>query len=219
LKPLVRGWRRESRNGVELWRRTRGDDVWIAACAGAGVDAAMRALSEIDKEGAIDLFVSTGWAGALREELETGRAYRVSGVVDARTGERFGVAGASGVCWLVTSGRIADRVEKRRLAAAYGAGFVDMEAAEVARQARMRGIPFCCVKGVSDGFSDHLPEFNGFISAKGQFQWVRFILFAMLRPWHWPALLRLGKNSRKAAKGIRETVLEILDERGIVRKP
>jgi len=119
----------------------------------------------------------------------------------------------------VTSDRVADRVEKRRLAAAYGAGLVDMEAAGVARLARMRGIPFSCAKGVSDGLSDDLPEFNGFISAKGQFRRVRFILFAMLRPWHWPALLRLGRNSRKAANGIREAMLDILDERGIVRKP
>ena len=45
-----------------------------------------------------------------------------------------------------------------------------MEAAAVARLAAMRGIPFYCIKGVSDGFTDNLPDFNRFISPQGQFQ-------------------------------------------------
>jgi adenosylhomocysteine nucleosidase len=111
----------------------------------------------------------------------------------------------------VTSDRVADQAGKRQLAATYGAGLVDMEAAGVARQAAMRGIPFHCIKGVSDGFSDQLPDFNGFISANGQFQSAQFIFFVMLRPWHWPALIRLGENSKKSAQGIREALLDILE--------
>ena len=51
LRELVRGWPREARNGVELWRLRRGGDEWFAACAGVGVDAAARALSEIEGDG------------------------------------------------------------------------------------------------------------------------------------------------------------------------
>jgi adenosylhomocysteine nucleosidase len=211
LKPLVSGWPRELRNGVNLWRSHRGESDWIAACAGVGVNAAKRALEEIEKDGAIDGVFSVGWAGALREEFATGQAYRVSGVIDARTGDRFSVAGQSAECPLVTSDRVADQADKRQLAATYGAGLADMEAAGVARQAAMRGIPFYCVKGVSDGFSDPLPNFNGFISANGQFQSAQFVFFAMLRPWHWPALMRLGQNSKNAAQGIKETLLDILE--------
>jgi adenosylhomocysteine nucleosidase len=213
LKPLVRGWpgeSRETRNGVDLWRWRHSGYDWTAACAGTGVDAAKRAWDEIEKNGVIELVISVGWAGALREEFIAGHAYGVSGVIDARTGERFNVSGQSAECWLVTSHRVADQAEKRRLAAAHGAGLVDMEAAGVARLATVRGIPFYCIKGVSDGFADRLPDFNGFISTNGQFQQTRFIFFALLRPWHWPALMRLGKNSRKAAEGIKESLLELL---------
>jgi adenosylhomocysteine nucleosidase len=211
LKPLVRGWPGESRHGVDLWRWRQGESEWIAACAGIGVDAAKRAWDEIEKNGAIDLVISAGWAGALREEFAAGQAYGVSGVIDARTGERFNVAGQSAECWLMTSHRVVDEAEKWRLAATYGAGLVDMEASGVARLAAMRGLPFYCVKGVSDGFAGQLPDFNGFISANGQFQWARFIAFAMVRPWHWPALARLGKNSRKAAEAIKESLLDLLE--------
>jgi len=212
LKPLVRGWEGESRNGVNLWRWCHGENDWIAACAGVGVDAATHAFAEIEKIGEIDLALSTGWAGALRREFANGRAYSVSGVIDSRTGERFRVASKSVECWLVTSYGFVDRVEKQRLAAAYGADLVDMEAAGIARLAGTRGIPFSCVKGVSDGPLDHLPDFSGFISTNGRFQLVRFVLFAILRPWYWQALLRMGENSRKAAQGIRESLLGILNE-------
>jgi adenosylhomocysteine nucleosidase len=211
LKPLIRGWPHKSRRGVDLWQQRQGESDWIAACAGVGVDAAKEAFSEIEKDGAIDSVFSIGWAGALREEFATGRAYRVSGIVEARTGDRFGVAGPSAECWLVTSDGVANQAEKQRFATTYGAGLVDMEAAGVARLAAMRGIPFCCIKGVSDGFSDRLPEFNQFISATGQFQSARFIIFALFQPWHWPSLMRLGKNSRTAAQGIKDALLEILE--------
>jgi adenosylhomocysteine nucleosidase len=211
LKPLVRGWPHERRAGVELWRRRRGDAVWIAACAGIGVEAATRALAETEREGAADGVVSAGWAGALRAEFASGRAYGVTRVIDARTGESFSAAGRLEECRLVTSDRVADQAEKQRLAAAYGAGLVDMEAAAVARWAAGRGIPFHCIKGVSDGPADPLPDFNGFISADGQFARARFMSFALFRPRHWRALLRLDRNSRKAAVGIGQAVRQILE--------
>ena len=120
--------------------------------------------------------------------------------------------------WLVTNAKVADAAEKQRLASTYQAALVDMEAAAIARLARMRGIPFYCIKGISDGYSDQLPDFNRFISTDGQFQLLRFVFFALVRPWYWRALIRMGENSRKAARGIAASVLDLLDERGNIRK-
>jgi adenosylhomocysteine nucleosidase len=223
LKPLVRGWQHESCNGVDLWRwrflDEKGDPCeWIAACAGAGVEAATRAFAEVEKDGPISQVISTGWTGALREECLPGQVYRVSGVLDARTGERFPVAAPAGECWLVTCSKVADECEKQRLATTYSAALVDMEASAVARLAAMRGIPFDCIKGVSDGFRDKLPDFNRFISANGQFHLARFILFVLIRPWHWPRLMRMGENSRKAAGNLAVNLLDYLDESSSIRK-
>ena len=218
LKPLVRGWQHERSNAVHLWRSRSGENEWIAACAGAGVDAATRAFAEVEKSGPIDEVISTGWAGALREEFLLGRAYDVYTVIDASTGERFVAACPSDNCSLVTSSRVAGAGEKKRLAATYEAALVDMEAAGVARLAKMRGIPFYCVKGISDGPSDQLPDFNNFISQTGKFKLPPFILFAILRPWYWPALMRMGENSKKAARSIAQSLQNLLDERGSVLK-
>ena len=278
LKPFLdanakEGWTHERRGNVKLWHLIWPLDQgeWIAACAGAGEDAAMRAFAEVEKDGPVSRVISTGWAGALREELKPGEAYRVSGVIDARTGERFETAdlpegsvalkghgfsraaavqrtdpalategmltdrrifpqelkpensysSASGTAeavpfqnelWLVTAPGVADAAEKQRLASTYQAGLVDMEAAGVARLAAMRGIPFYCVKGVSDGYSDKLPDFNRFISADGQFRLLRFVVFALFRPWRWPALMRMGENSTRAARAMAALLFDLLNQ-------
>lgn len=212
LKPLVRGWPHSTRNGVEFWARRTEEEEWIAACAGAGQAAATRAFAALEEGGPIDLVFTIGWAGALSAEVTPGRAYNVGGVIDVRTGERFRCDAGAGERWVVTSPKVADETEKRRLASTYSADLVDMEAAAIARLAGMRGIPFYCFKGVSDGFSDKLPDFNRFIAPDGHFQIARFTLFALLRPWNWPALVRMGENSRKASQSIAESVVQFLDE-------
>jgi adenosylhomocysteine nucleosidase len=230
LKPLVRGWRREKRNRVDQWRWRFDAGEWIAACAGAGQNAATRALAEVERDGPVASVLSVGWAGALSAAYQPGTAYRVAGVIDTLTGERFRVPqilplrqkddarmGQADI-WLATSARVADAVEKQRLAAAYRAGLVDMEAAAIARLAGMRGISFHCVKGVSDGFDDRLPDFNRFLSSNGQFQMASFTLFALFHPGCWSALKQMGENSKKASQSIAESVLELLDPQAIIRK-
>lgn len=214
LKPIVRSWPHGSRNGVEFWAQRSEEEEWIAACAGTGQAAATKAFAAIEDGGPIDLVISIGWAGALRADLAAGSAFNMAGVIDVRTGERFLCDAGAGELWLATSPRVADRAEKQRLAATYGAALVDMEAASIARLAAMREIPFYCVKGISDGFNEQLPDFNPFISPAGRFEVARFVLFAILRPWYWPALVRMGENSRKAANNIAGSLLDLFDERG-----
>lgn len=225
LKPFLdqnakEGWVYERRGNVHLWRLTWPDDdgEWVAACAGAGQQAATRSFAEVEKDGAITMAISVGWVGALTERAKPGKTYRVSGVIDSMTGERFPATQWSNEFLLVTSPRVADAEEKKRLAVAYGAGLVDMEAAAVARLAAMRGVPFYCFKGVSDGFTEKLPDFNRFLTLDGQFRLGRLLLYVLPRPWHWPALVRMGENGKQASQSIAECLFDFLDERGHIRK-
>ena len=221
LNPFVQGWSHERRGSVELWRWTFDEGEWVAACGGAGVNAATRAFAEVERDGPVERVISVGWAGALHDSLVAGRDYRLSAVIDARTGERFGTGGGQNVHdgrLLVTSPIVADEAEKQRLASTYKADLVDMEAAAIARLALMREIPFYCVKGVSDGLRDKLPDFNRFIRSDGQFNLTGMVLFAILRPWYWPGLIRMGENSKRAALSMRESLLDILDGRGDIRQ-
>lgn len=214
LKPLVRGWPHSVRNGVHFWAQRNEEEEWIAACAGMGQDAATRAFAALEDGGPISLVFSLGWAGALTFQPKPGEAYNVAGVIDARTGERFNCDAGAGELWLVTSPRVCDQPEKRRLAATYKAALVDMEAAAIGRLAAMREIPFYCFKGVSDALDDRLPDFNRFMGPSGQLQTTRFALSALVTPKYWPALLRMGENSSKAAQGIARSLVDFLDVRG-----
>jgi|HubBroStandDraft_1064217.scaffolds.fasta_scaffold13645_6 adenosylhomocysteine nucleosidase len=211
LKPFVRGWPHSTRNGVYFWAQRNEEEEWIAACAGAGQPAATRAFAAIEDGGPIDLVFSLGWAGALTPALKPGHAYSAAGVIDSRTGERFNCEAGAGPHWLVTSPTVADHAEKIRLAAAYPAALVDMEAAAIARLAAMREIPFYCIKGVSDSLDAKLPDFNRFLSPSGQLETAQLILHAAFRPWHWPALIRMGENSSKASQSIARSVVDLLD--------
>jgi adenosylhomocysteine nucleosidase len=212
LKPLVRTWPHSTRGNTHFWAQRTEEEEWIAACAGAGLDAATRAFAGIEDGGPIDLVLSIGWAGALTPDIVPGSAHNCAGVIDARTGERFRCDAGAGPLWLATSPRVADEPEKRRLATTYKASLVDMEAAAIARLAAMRSIPFYAIKGVSDSLNAKLPDFNRFIDVNGQFQTPKLVLFALLRPWIWPALLQMGENSRKASQRIAERLHELLNE-------
>jgi adenosylhomocysteine nucleosidase len=210
LKPLVHGWPHSTRNQIHFWAQRNQEEEWIAACAGAGQDAATRAFAAIEEGGPIDLVFSVGWAGALRKDIVPGSAHNLAGVVDLKTGERFRCDAGAGDLWLATSPKVANRHEKERLSVDYYAGLVDMEAAAIARLAAMRGIPFYAIKGVSDALTDRLPDFNRFLAPSGQFELATFTLFAILRPWYWPSLVRMGENSKRASQSIAESLHDFL---------
>ena len=214
LKPLVRGWQKmpvARGSGIAMWQTIRGGDELVAVCAGMGAAAARRAFTAAEYAGSLDVVVSLGWAGALSNGARIGECYATSEIIDAQTGERFGLHDADGVR-LVTTAQVADAREKQRLASSYSAVLVDMEAAVVARLAQMRGIPMHCFKGVSDGVEAELPDLNRFIDVDGKLRMGSFLAHVAARPQYWCSLMQLGRNSGVAAKALAASVDKFLME-------
>ena len=102
-------------------------------------------------------------------------------VVDGRDGSRTDSGIGEGM--LVTYESVADVEQKAKLADAYGAHAVDMEAAAVARSAEAHGIKFLACKVISDAHDSRLPPIMRFVS-NGQFNiGGRFIAHVAIRPW------------------------------------
>ncbi len=218
LKPLVKGWQRVATNnsGIKKWMLSRDTDTWIAVCAGMGADAARRAYANAALDGPLDMLLSVGWAGSLDPAVSPGTAHVPTVVIDAQTGEQFSLTEGKRKWRLVTTARVADDAEKKRLVATYpGAVLVDMEAATIARLAEMHSIPLLCIKGVSDAAGATLPDLNPFIDHMGQMQMVRFLAYIAVRPRYWPSLLHLGKNSARAADAMRDLILEFMKEKNV----
>jgi len=64
--------------------------------AGAGQLAPLGRLPRLRRMGRL-LCHFCGLGGALSEDYRPGRAYRITGVVDSQTGERFGDSGSCGI--------------------------------------------------------------------------------------------------------------------------
>ena len=196
IAPLVEGWTRHtSANRVSTWSR----GSIVVACAGMGPERAALAVGAALKLGP-DVIYSVGLAGACDPVLEPGDIVRAEGVIDVRSGERFGVNTSGAV--LVTSPTLASVGEKRRLRESYGAEAVDMEAATVARLARAHSLEFRAIKAISDGADFELEDLARFATADGQFREGAFALHAAIRPSLWPRVFALSQNSRRAVAAL-----------------
>jgi adenosylhomocysteine nucleosidase len=204
LRPLTRGW---AQAGGVLRGRI-GEYAIVAAAGGMGAGAVSRACERILAAAPdLDTLVSVGYAGSLSCGLRPPDACAIREVVDAGTGERFtaeSLPGATGGSIqpqrLVTLDHVAGAEEKRRLAEAFQATLVDMEAAAVARFAAAHSLRFLCCKAVTDGPNERLPDFNRFSTREGQLRMTSLIAWALVHPGSWGALRRLGQNSRQAAE-------------------
>ncbi len=212
LKPLVKGWKSvpTGQRFVYKWTASFGENECVAVCAGMGANAVTRAFAQAEVDGPLDTVLSIGWAGALQEAGYPGEFLIPNVVVNAQTGEHFLFAEREHPVVLVTTARVADEAEKRRLAATYGGALVDMESATVARLAEMHGISMCCMKIITDEVTAKLPNLNPFINSAGQMKMASFIGHVLLRPKLWPALMRLGKASSTGANYLASAVLHFL---------
>jgi len=217
LRPLVRGWKKQKSGtrGLSLWKTEQNGDELIAVCGGMGSTAATRSFTTAEIFGPLDLVLSIGWAGALDPVMHTGECYIPSEIIDSQTGERYNLTDRKRVLRLVTTPTVADTQEKHRLRQSYGATLVDMEAATVARLARMREIPICCFKGVSDGVDANLPDLNPFIDQHGQMRMPTFLAHVATRPHYWSPLASLARNSSIAAQAIATKIEKFLIEKNI----
>jgi adenosylhomocysteine nucleosidase len=147
-----------------------------------------------------ELILSVGFAGALDRTLKVGDIFAPGRVVDARDGSRTEMATGHGV--LVSAAGVAGVAQKAKLAESYAAQAVDMEAAAVARGAQSRGAGFMAVKAISDESDFAIPAMDRFIDERGQFTTGRFAIFSVLRPWIWPRVIELARNSAKASRAL-----------------
>ncbi|MGC1371409.1 MAG: hypothetical protein WA824_04655 [Candidatus Sulfotelmatobacter sp.] len=172
----------------------------IIVCGGIGVEAARRAAEAVIALYHPALVQSVGFAGALEPNLRVGDILVPGLLIDARDGSRMEIVDGNGT--LLTFMTVADAQQKSRLEESYAAQAVDMEAAGVAAAARRHGVAFRAVKVISDEMNFEMPEMTRLVDAQGRFRTFLFVANAALRPWLWPGIARLARNSKKAAAAL-----------------
>jgi hypothetical protein len=105
-------------------------------------------------------------------------------------------------CGLGTSWYVAVTAEeKRALREETGAIAVDMEAEAVRDRAAALGVPYACIRVVSDTAGENLPlDFNRYRDAEGRFSRTRIAFAAMARPFSvMPAILEFDRRCQQAS--------------------
>jgi adenosylhomocysteine nucleosidase len=197
VRPLIKEWRASEKESGGRRFRLFEKDEFVLVCGGIGAEAARRAAEAVIAIYAPAVIYSAGFAGALDPGLKVGDIVQPRRVVNAGDGSRVDLGSGEGA--LVSFGSVATPEQKAKLRDSFGALAVDMEAAAVARAAEARGVRFAVVKVISDEFDFDLPSTERFVDGNGQFLELRFARYAAVRPWLWPRIARLVRNSNRAS--------------------
>jgi adenosylhomocysteine nucleosidase len=202
VRPLIKQWRPVEREHDGRKYKFFENERAVLVCGGIGQEAARRATEAIINLYAPVLVQSAGFAGALDSTLKVGTVLTPICVIDAKDGSR--IEAGVGYWVLVSVDQPASVKQKAKLAEAYWAHAVDMEAAAVARAAQAHDITFVGLKAISDEADFEMPPMERFIASNGQFRTGAFATYIAVRPWLWLRVIRLAKNSNTAAAALCE---------------
>ena len=217
VRPLIKQWRRVEREHDGRKYKFFENDRAVLVCGGIGPEAARRATEAIIHLYAPVLVQSAGFAGALDPTLRVGTVLTPICVIDAKDGSR--IEAGVGYWVLVSVDRPASVKQKAKLAEAYWAQAVDMEAAAVARAAQAHDITFVGLKAISDEADFEMPPIKRFIGADGQLRTAALTAYVAVRPWLWLRVFQLARNSSTAAAALCEWLEQYNDEPEDVADP
>lgn len=170
------------------------------ARAAAAVDAACAAFHP-------DQVASIGFCGALDPDLRV--ADVVAATCIARGGQRYSALpvpgkGAFRTGIVQSIDRVARTAEEKRALRAQGGTVVEMEAAGVAERAEALGLPFFCVRVVTDlAGEDMANDFNFALRSDGHFDTMRILGGVLRHPSaRLPELIRLQQRCARAARSL-----------------
>jgi adenosylhomocysteine nucleosidase len=181
----------------------------ILVAHGAGFALAGEACDVAWLRGKADAVISTGFCGALDPALAAGEVFVATSV--ATPGEPDAIDARSPDCTrscstgrLLSMDRVIQTAEEKSSLSSLGASAVEMEAAAVGARAVRWGVPFYCIRGVTDLAQENFRmDFNALRSRDGRFRKAPVAWAALRRPITGiPEIYRLYWRSRAAANAI-----------------
>ena len=176
--------------------------------AAKAAEVAIRAVTNADLSSSrLEAVITTGYCGALDPALKVGDIVVAAQVLDLAAGEHLPCAelpGHPSRGIVLSQDRIANTIdEKRRLFAQTSACAVEMEAAGVAARSKRAGLPFHCIKVISDVATESFGlDLNRMRTAEGRVARGKIIVQALVHPNLVPGLLRLKRRTEDVAQAL-----------------
>ena len=204
LRPIVKAFslRREDVGGVSVHTGALGDVEIVAVKIGMGTRAAAAATERLLDATTVDHVLVVGIAGGVLPGVEIGDMIFPSRVVDHASGSEYvpsGLAPGDAQGTLLTSDDLI--VDPHELETLAGRGVVglDMETAAVAAVCERRECEWSVVRSVSDRPGEVPAGVIDLAGADGSPNLGKSMRFIVTQPWRVPGLVRLARNSQRAA--------------------
>ena len=190
-------------------RAVVGESEWWLAANGVGGRRAGAAVDAVLAKFAADALVSLGSCGAVVAELGLGEILVATEVAGERGSFRADVPPGAKAGWrglVRTIDHIARTAQEKAEWRVRGASAVEMEAAAVAERAAGLGLPFYCVKAVTDLAGEDLAnDWNAALRSDGHFDTIRILGSILRQPEvRLPEVFRLRRRSIQAAHALGE---------------
>jgi adenosylhomocysteine nucleosidase len=204
LRPIVKafGLERAETGGMTAHTGSVGDVDIVAVKTGIGMQAAARATERLLDATEVDHVLVVGIAGGVHRSAVIGDVVVPSVVIDEVTGVEYHpstLADVEPAGALVSSdGLLVDPDAFARLAE-QGVVGLDMETAAVAAVCDRRGRAWSVVRSISDRPGDIEIDVMALAGADGSGSFSGVARFLVTQPWRIPQLVRLGRNSQRAA--------------------
>jgi len=167
------------------------------------------------------LVLSAGFAGALRKGYGVGDIVLATEVIDADGGHWPTTWPASLPCgeWqpalkrgrlLSASSMVTSPEEKRALGEKHDAVAVDMESAPIARLCHERGVPFGCIRAISDDWRTPLSPLLASLLSGGRAAPLRVVAALLQSPRLAGEMWGLARATRRAADQLGKALGELL---------
>jgi adenosylhomocysteine nucleosidase len=189
----------------EVWFVESNAHPLLVLITGVGTSATECALQWLFDRAAPSLVIAAGFAGSLTPRFAVGEVIDCCEILDSspNSWQVPNRASALPTARLITFSRlVATAADKFSLAEMSGAHVVDMESAAIARMTSERGIPFACIRAVSDAHDSALsPKLVKLLSGGRVSPW-RLAGALVRSPRLVTELIRLARDTQKAANNL-----------------
>ena len=201
-------------HGAMLYQADAGEKSIEVLLTGIGRKVCEESLSQYasSENEKPDLVISSGLAGALKEEFKAGdlvvarkvRTLRNDANADSDQSllDRAVQSGAVAIETLITAERLVPTaIEKKRLS--FFGEAVDMESAFIMNEFCRASTPCVTIRAISDSANEDLPvDFDRCLTPQGEIKTMRLVNEIVRRPGNLPNLVRFGRQSNEAANSL-----------------
>lgn len=201
----------ERRRQFDLFKANIGPNEVTVLLTGIGKSSAINAMESVPLA-AHDVCISTGLAGALRDDLHPGdvvtadRARTLDSAVSALSDDSLRELAVSLGAKPVAVSLSSEKIVPTALAKddiRHQGSIVEMESAHILSAARRAQVPAVLVRAISDAADEDLPvDFTRILDSQGHLRVGGLLKEIGLSPHRIPLLIQFGRQSRSAAKSL-----------------